>query len=207
MKLRYDSTFAHLTEDQKAQIFDWLQCFGYTETIKRVAVPEPDGFGLKTHRQSLHRFYQRYSAELKIEHLETATELSKNAGTPALATGSEHALHHKAFELATSPVDIGTFKELSRWIARHKSEEHKSAYVSIAEQHLALARERLALERAKFEFNAAREALNHHATLGKIMEDTTRDDEAKIQAAREMIFGKDVIARVDANDPLRRKSQ
>ena len=63
-----------------------------------------------------------------------------------------------------------------------------------------------ALERAKFEFNAAREALNHHSTLVKIMADSSRDDEAKIQAAREMIFGKDVIARVDANDPLRRKS-
>ena len=62
-------------------------------------------------------------------------------------------------------------------------------------------------ERAKFEFNAAREALNYHATLGKIMDDSTWDDEAKIQAAREMIFGKDVIARVDANDPFRRKSQ
>ena len=83
---------------------------------------------------------------------------------------------------------------------------HRVPNGGIAEQHLALARERLALERAKFEFNAAREALNHHATLGKIMADTNRDDEDKIQAAREMIFGKEVIAQVDANDPLRRQS-
>ena len=75
-----------------------------------------------------------------------------------------------------------------------------------AGQQLALARERLAFKRAKFEFNAAREALNHRATLGKIMADTTRGDEAKIQAAREMIFGKEVIAQVDASDPLRRKT-
>ena len=208
MKLRSDSLFNQLTEDQKAQIFDWLQCFGYTDTIKRVAAPAPDGFGLKTHRQSLHRFYQRYSQELIPEHLESAVALkATKEQTAALGLSAEEAVTHAAFQLATSPLDIETFKQLSRWITKNKADEHKAAYVRVAEQHLALARERLALERAKFEFNAAREALIHHATLGKIMEDTTRDDEARIQAAREMIFGKDVIAQVDANDPFRRKSQ
>jgi hypothetical protein len=207
MKLRSDSLFNQLTDDQKAQIFDWLQCFGYTETIKRVAAPAPDGFGLKTHRQSLHRFYQRYSQELKPEHLETAVELSKIPHTPELAVGSEQAMHHTAFQLATSPVDIETFKELSRWITKHKAEEHKAAYVRIADQHLALARERLALERAKFEFNAAREALNHHNQLGQILADPHADDEAKIHAARERIFGKENIAHIDAQEKQHHKSE
>ena len=207
MKLRSDSLFNQLTEDQKAQIFDWLQCFGYTETIKHVAAPAPDGFGLKTHRQSLHRFYQRYSQELIPEHLESAVALKATSEqTAALGHGAEEAVTHAAFQLATSPLDIETFKQLSRWITKNKADEHKAAHVRVAEQHLALARERLALERARFEFNAAREALNHRATLGKIMADTTRGDEAKIQAAREMIFGKEVIAQVDASDPLRRKT-
>ena len=205
MKLRSDSLFNQLTDDQKAQIFDWLQCFGYTETIKRVAAPEPDGFGLKMHRQSLHRFYQRYSEQLQPEHLETAVELSKIPHTPELASGSEQAMHHTAFQLATSPVDIKTFKELSRWITKHKADEHKAANVRIAEQHLALARERLALERARFEFNAAREALNHHPQLGQILADPHADDEAKIHAARERIFGKESIARIDAQE--RHKSE
>ena len=58
----------------------------------------------------------------------------------------------------------------------------------------------------KLEAALGTQPLNHHATLGKIMEDNSRDDEAKMQATREMIFSKELIARVDANDPLRRKS-
>jgi hypothetical protein len=201
MKFRSDSVFHQLTEVQKAQIFDWLQRFGYTETIKRVAAPEPDGFGLKTHRQSLHRFFQRYSKQLKAEHVAMALTSSKQQ-IAALRDGAEEALTHAAFRFANSPVDIRTFKELNRWITKHKM-----AYVRIADQHLALACECLALERARFEFNAAREALNHHAQLGQILADPHADDEAKIQAARERLFGKESVARIDAQENRNPKSE
>ena len=201
MTLRSDSTLAQLTDDQQAQLFDWLQDLGYTETIKRLALPPPNGFAIKTYRASLHAFFVRYADQLKIEHAASATELAgRMTSTPAFVSVSEDALHHSAFQLSTSPINLETFKELSRWITKHKADEHKAAYVRIADQHLALARERLALERARFEFNAAREALNHHPQLGQILADPHADDEAKIHAARERIFGKESIARIDAQE-------
>ena len=56
MIFRPDSTLAQLTDDQQAQVFDWLQDLSYTETIKRLALPPPEGFGIKTYRASLHRY-------------------------------------------------------------------------------------------------------------------------------------------------------
>ena len=205
MILRSDSTLAQLTDDQQAQVFDWLQDLGYSETIKKLALPPPDGFGIKTYRASLHAFFVRYAAQLKVEHAASAAALAVGTTcTPAFVSVSEDALHHSAFQLSTSPIDLETFKELSRWITKHKSHEQKADYVRIADEHLALARERLALEREKFQFNAAREALNHHTQLGQILADPHADDEAKIHAARERIFGKESIARIDAQEARRR---
>jgi hypothetical protein len=190
MKSRSDSTLAQLTDEQQVQAYDWLQSLGYTETIKRIAAPEPDGFGLKTYRSSLHRFFRHYSERLKSEHLEDAGSLIADPRPGAAFTsGAEQALHHLTFQLSTSPHDPDTFKELSRWITRTKTHDQKAQYLRIAEQHLALARERLALERDKFQFNAARQALLHQAELTKIMQDPHSDNEDKIQAARAHLFG------------------
>src|SRR5688500_8999699 len=79
--------------------------------------------------------------------------------------------------------------------------------MSGSQMDTSLARERLALERAKFEFNAAREALNHRTQLGQILANPHADDEAKIQAARERIFGKESVARIAAQERKGRNDQ
>ncbi|HEX7858842.1 MAG TPA: hypothetical protein VF773_00805 [Verrucomicrobiae bacterium] len=197
MKPRFDSVLDQFSDDQQAQVYDWLNSIGYTETINRIAAPEPDGFALKTHRASLHRFYLRYSAQLKSEHLQEAGTLlsSDPAGGQTFASAAEQTAAHIAFQISTSPPEKDSFKNLSRWVSTQKEHQHKAQYLRIAEDHVALARERLALEREKFQFNAARQALIHHDKLGEIMRDDASDDEAKIQAAREQLFGKDVVAR------------
>jgi transposase len=74
-----------------------------------------------------------------------------------------------AFQLSTSPEAPANFKEAGRWLS-------KQPYLKIAKEHLALARQhadmekqRLALDRKKWPFNAARQALEHHAELGEIL--------------------------------------
>ena len=195
------SPLADLSTEQQEQLLAWLELHPMREVLEKVAAPAPDGFGIKTYPTTLRRFVARHRATTSNENSELATELLKSLERSTnIDSATSHSVRQIAFELSNSPgISAKQFKTLSRWVLKVRDQEQ-------AEQHLALARERLALERAKFEFNAAREALNHHASLGNIMADTTRDDEAKIQAAREMIFGKEVIARVDANDPLRRKS-
>ena len=37
MKARFDNVLAQLSEEQQAQVFEWLQTLGYTETIRKIA--------------------------------------------------------------------------------------------------------------------------------------------------------------------------
>ena len=43
-KTRSDSLLSQLTEDQQAQVYDWLMTIGYTKTLQKLAQPPPDGF-------------------------------------------------------------------------------------------------------------------------------------------------------------------
>jgi hypothetical protein len=72
---------------------------------------------------------------------------------------------------------------------KQKAHEQKERSTRIAESQLDLARQRLALERDKFEFVAARMALIHQAELAKICRATSDDDYAKILKARDLLFG------------------
>ena len=76
MKPRPESLYAKLTEDQRAQLHDWILTLGYPKTMERIALPPPDGFGINTHLSCLHRFYQRYAAEQDAEQLREAAQLS-----------------------------------------------------------------------------------------------------------------------------------
>ena len=54
--MRKDCAFSSLTEEQQADLFDWLSTI-YDVVLKRIAQPPPYGFGIKTHINSLHRFF------------------------------------------------------------------------------------------------------------------------------------------------------
>ena len=185
-----DNMLAQLNHEQQAQVCDWLETLGYTETLQKLAAPAPEGFGLKTHRSTLHRFYRRFSQTLRQENLADAAELrADDASSAVLTKGSEEALRHLALQLSTSPEAPASFKEVSRWIAQQQ-------YLKIAEEQLALARQRvdlenqrLALDREKFMFNAARQALEHHTELGAILKNDSLDTEDKINAARSVLWG------------------
>ena len=189
------SPLANLSTEQQEQLLAWLELHPMREVLEKVAAPAPDGFGIKTHPTTLRRFFARHRATVPEENSELANDLLKSIETSSkFDSATAHSVRHIAFELSNSPgINSKLFKALSRWVLKMRDQEH-------AEQHLALARERLALERARFEFNAAREALNHHTQLGQILADPHADDEAKIHAARERIFGKENIARIDAQE-------
>jgi hypothetical protein len=74
MTMRHDSTLSVLNEEQQAQLYDWLQNLGYTETLQKVAALPPEGFGIKTHRASLHAFFKRYAREIRTEDVAVAKE-------------------------------------------------------------------------------------------------------------------------------------
>ena len=188
-KPRSDSILFQLTEEQQAQIYDWIVLIGYEKTKDRLAEPPPTGFDIKTHLCSLRRFYVRYSQTVQQEDLELASP--PPAGPPtAIAAATENAIHHAAFQLSAAPPDPDTFNQLSRWLNKQKAHEQKAEYIQIARDNLAVARERLALDREKMELNYARLALKYALELHQINTHPGWDDEDKVRAARDKLFPK-----------------
>ena len=192
-KIRSDSALSNLTEEQQAQLYDWIVLLGCPQAKVQLAKPEPEGFGVAAHITSLRRFFRRYSATLKIEEIEDAEQLAvqaKSQPSTPLRNGAEEAMHHAAFQFSTAPLDPDTFNHLSRWLTKQKAYEQKAEYIQIARDNLAVARERLALDREKMELNCARLALKHFLELQEIYKNPAWDDEDKVRAAREKLFPK-----------------
>ena len=180
-KPRVDSLLFQLSEEQQAQVYDWITVLGYVKTKDRLAEPPPVGLGLNTHINSLRRFYRRYSQQIEPDELSEASTPAPGS-SQALAAAAEHGAHYAAFQLSAAPPDPDSFNQLSRWLTKQK-------FLKIAEDQVALGRERLELDRKKFQFNASREALLKLPELTKIMDNPATDDEDKIWAARQQLFG------------------
>ena len=192
------SLIDELPEEAQLKIVSWLECYSTRRVVEMIAEPAPEGFGIQTHITTLRRFYARHSTDSHLDEMEIAKALVGAQASDPIGTATETSLKHWAFQIATQPQRTSSaFKALSRWF--HKVEDQRYRKLQ-----LELQKERLALERARFEFNAAREALNHRTSLGEILHDYSRDDEDKIKKARERIFGKESIARIDAQEAERK---
>ena len=189
-KTRSDSLLSQLTEGQQAQVYDWLVRFGYTETLNKIAAPPPDGFGLHTHRNSLQRFFRRYSQDLRTEDVAAAKENRFNTeDASVLVSDAEHSFLHAGHQIATGPMNTDDFAKVSRWLESHKDGQTKLRYLQLAHRQADLAEKRHAFDREKYELNVARLARKHAFTLQRIHAGTTLDTQARIRAAREALYG------------------
>lgn len=196
-KSRSDSVLSQLTEEQQVQVYDWLMTLGYSKTLEKLAQPSPDGLDLKTHRNSLQRFFKRYSQRMRTEDLAAAKEIpdlsAEDSGV--FVADAEQSYLHAAYQRATGPLNAEDFDRVGRWLDARKDEQMKRIYLRLAEHNAIVAQkrtvvaeQRLELDRDKFRFNAARQALIHFAELAKIARNRNADDEAKIKAAADLIF-------------------
>jgi hypothetical protein len=178
------SAIDHLPISDHEQILGWLESYPTYVVVEKIAKAPPEGYGIRTHITTLRRFYARNQAASATSELEIAKLFDSNDPMTQLEVATENLLRNWAFQIATDPQrTTGAFKALSCWLQRAKEQQQR-------EIQLDLNRQRLALEREKFEFNAARQALIHHEGLGKILEAADSSDEQKIYAAREALFGK-----------------
>src|SRR5688500_1546752 len=53
MKPRSDSRLFKLSADQQARLYEWIHKLGYAKAKELAAQPPPDGFGIRTHLNSL----------------------------------------------------------------------------------------------------------------------------------------------------------
>jgi hypothetical protein len=190
---RPKSVIEELPEDAQSKIISWLECYSARRVVEMIAEPAPAGFGLRTHITTLRRFYARHATASQPDEMEMAKAFV-GLEVSEMGNATETLLKQWAFQIASQPQRTGSaFKALSRWSLQSREQQYRIL-------QLELSKERLQLERARFEFNAAREALNHHSSLGEILRDHSMDDEDKIKKARERIFGKESIARIDAQE-------
>jgi hypothetical protein len=72
--MRKDCALSKLTEEQQADLFDWLTTGTYDDVLKRIAQPPPKGFGIKTHINSLFRFYKDRQAQIRARDFASLSE-------------------------------------------------------------------------------------------------------------------------------------
>ena len=180
------SAIESLPAEARDQIISWLETQSRRKVLERIALPPPDGFGLKTHLTTLNRFYARHVAAERPADLELAKLLAPGPSSDPVEAAAKSLISDFAFHLATNPKrKLDSFKTLSYWLLRRQELEQR-------EREIKILTDRLALDREKFEFNAARHALDHHAELGEILENPEGDNEDKINAARAVLFNRPV---------------
>jgi hypothetical protein len=205
--MRSDAALSRLTEEQQADLFDWLTTDTYDVVLKRMAQLPPKGFGIKTHTNSLFRFYEQRQAQIRAHDLATLIQEGRATLSQRAATASDSATQssvlgpqsffsaagaafaHSTYILANSPLTPAAYRAVSRTLHQHEDIAVKREYLDIARQQLALGRERLQFDRAQFEYNAARAALALLPELIAIDQITNIDDEAKIWRVRDRLFG------------------
>jgi hypothetical protein len=187
--VRKDCVFSTLTEEQQADLFDWLTADSYEVVLKRIAQPPPDGFGIKSHINSLVRFYAQRHAQIRARDLSTIAAAQSGPAAQPFFNAAATAFAHSTYILAHSPLTPTTYRALSRSLHQNEDISVKREYLDVARQHLALSRERLQFDRAQFEYNAARAALAILPELIAIDQLTGIDDEAKIWRVRDRLFG------------------
>src|SRR5262249_50812820 len=55
LRIRAGSFLARLNADQRSQLFKWLLEYTVADVLNLVAAPAPGGFGIQTHKTTLHR--------------------------------------------------------------------------------------------------------------------------------------------------------
>lgn len=101
-KTRSDSRLGQLSPEKQAELYRRLKSQTYAAVQQWLALPPPDGFGLKTHINSLYRFLHRY--ELNLSFTQTMTA--------ALAPAHPHLPHH---------IRLAAVEETGRLIATNRN--------------------------------------------------------------------------------------
>ncbi len=178
-KPRSDSKLLNLPEEQQAQLAEWLLS-GMPYHRARECVEKE--FHVSTSLASLSAFWDEVCTSALITRRqqavttadEIAAEVIKKPGQFDSATID--AIKQKAFELSISPhAAPGDVKDIFMLLLKARDQNIKA--------------DQLRLNREKFEFDAARSALEKLPDLRAIAGDRSLDDNAKLNAVRQRLFG------------------
>jgi hypothetical protein len=183
---RRDDVLANLAPDQHARLNQWLaEGLTFIQIRDIIAQPQPAGFGIATSDSAVRRYYQKVKLAAELAEVDDTIQ-----SLPHAQTSLKNLLHQSALTTALqTELPPATFQILARYYRNLTREQFDQRAAEQRDLQLQLNRERLNHHRRVFEFNAARAALAAACQLQQIANDPHLDDEQKIWAAQERIFG------------------
>lgn len=179
-KPRADAKLLNLPEAQQAQLAEWLLS-GLPYHKARELVEKEFGVAVAS-LAPFSAFWDEVCRPLLLVRRRRAVEASDEVAKAAAAepgrfdAATIDALKQKAFELAISPQsDPRDVKGLLMLVLKAKDQD--------------LDEQKLRLEREKFEFDAARRAMEHVEAIRVIQVDGGADAQEKLTRVREALFG------------------
>ncbi|MDB6023050.1 MAG: hypothetical protein JWQ04_2907 [Pedosphaera sp.] len=180
-KLRSDSLWNELTPEQWETLESWLfdENIGYKEAHERILKE----WGLTRSISGLARFYRHCAEERAVggmpETLEAVRRINETgASLDELRNSTLKIMSKRFFEQALEAKDLKQLTALGRLM--NESEERE------------IRRQRVALARDRWEFDAAKAALKALPQLNDFSQEEEQRDLARIEALKRTLFGKEV---------------
>ena len=130
-----------LSASQQEQLYDWLELLPAKAVLEMVAMPAPDGFGIKMHLTTLRRFHLRARARFQKQLVDSTAETNGDFAVPpgALEELTNASMRQFAAELATvQGRDPAHFATVARWVLRLQQNARRERELQIAENRLEL---------------------------------------------------------------------
>jgi hypothetical protein len=188
MKIRSDSPFAKLTEEDKKWILDYSEWMTIEEMVDHMEVE----YKIETSRSPMQRFLARLRTERIVQDAK-----DKNSDLEELAeAGRNSASRDAALELARQKlVDVaanadgaetGKLVEVVKVLGEEKVREHE---LVMRERAMKVAEENAKLGWRKLELQQARSALRLLPAIRSILMDGEMAAEERVARARECLMG------------------
>jgi hypothetical protein len=187
MKIRSDSAFANLTDEQKDVLLELAGWMSLNELADRVEIE----FGIETSSTSLQRFLTRLRREVMIEEAKAAEEgMSQLAELGRKGASREAALElarQKLLDVASNAKGEESAKllEVMKSLGEEKAREHDLA---MRERAMKVAEENAKLGWRKLELQEARSALRLLPAIRAILVDEEMAAEERVARARECLM-------------------
>lgn len=184
---------SELNEMEQEKLLLLAEEYSERELVKELAKPKPEGLGVETSRATIGRLLRELRAKRVFDQGEETKKQAKaireqhGESGADLEEGALAVLRQRFFEEATKTMkttDVATmYRSLRELICKERR-------IALSTERARISREYLELARERFEFSAAKVALEHADELQAIIADEETDDAEKIERARERLFGK-----------------
>jgi hypothetical protein len=180
-RMRVDSTFSRLTAEQRDKLDEWLfeERITYAEILPRIAKE----FGITASRSALGRYCLVRQEERAMEDLAGADRTTKTVnGMPVKVAN----LRESSMKLIGRRLQLGAIQ------GAEVRDVASLAKVLLESERWEIQRERLALARERFQFDAAEAALAEIPRVSEMTEEEVKKEKARVQGIIRSIFGTDL---------------